>query len=115
LKVARAMKVLLPEYARNQTIYRRFQSEARTMARFEHPHLVRIYDVGHEGGLPFLVMELVTGGTLQRWIEAHGRMPPRLAIEATLQLVDGLSVVHAAGIIHRDIKPHNVLLAESGI
>jgi serine/threonine protein kinase len=115
LKVTRAMKVLLPEYARNQKIRGRFETEARTMARLEHPNLVRIYDVGIEAELPYLVMELVTGGSLQRWIDTYGAMPPRLAVEAALQLVTGLVVVHQAGVVHRDIKPHNVLVAEPGV
>jgi len=115
LKVARAMKVLLPEYARNAKIRQRFESEARTMARLEHRNLVRIYDVGIQAELPYLVMELVTGGSLQRWIETRGAMPPRLALEATLQLTAGLVAVHAAGVVHRDIKPHNVLIAAPGI
>jgi serine/threonine protein kinase len=114
LNVDRAMKVLMPEWARNPKIRQRFESEARTMARLEHPNLVRIYDVGVEADLPYLVMELVTGGSLQRWIEAHGAMPPRMAIEATCQLASALVAVHAAGVVHRDIKPHNVLIAEPG-
>jgi serine/threonine protein kinase len=115
LKVARALKVLLPEYARNERIHQRFESEARTMARLEHPNLVRIYDVGSEKELPYLVMELVTGGSLQRWIDTRGAMAPRLALEATLQLTAGLVAVHAAGVVHRDIKPHNVLVADPGV
>ncbi|HHO52091.1 MAG TPA: serine/threonine protein kinase, partial [Deltaproteobacteria bacterium] len=114
LRVWRAVKVLFPEYARKPSIRQRFAGEAHTMARLEHPNLVRIYDVGDAGPLPFLVMELVDGGTLQQWIHALGGMAPRLATQVLLDLTDAVGATHAAGVIHRDIKPHNVLISTSG-
>src|SRR5687767_12635717 len=94
LKVWRAVKVLLPEFSRRKKVRARFESEAHTMARLEHDNLVRIYDVGDAGELPFLVMELVAGGTLQGWTRRNGPMPPRMAVEVTIQLAQGVLVAH---------------------
>ncbi|MCB9687487.1 MAG: protein kinase [Alphaproteobacteria bacterium] len=115
LGVWRAMKILNPQHARRARLRNRFESEARTMARLEHPNLVRIYDVGVEGKLPFMIMEIVMGGSLQEWVERHGPMPLPLAFQATRQVLLGVACVHEAGIVHRDIKPHNVLVAPPGI
>lgn len=114
LRVWRAVKVLLPEHARRSTIRERFEREAHTMAPLEHPNLVRVYDVGQVAGLPFLVMELVDGGTLADWTARYGAMPPRLAVHVALQIVRALTAVHAHGVVHRDVKPKNVLVAPSG-
>ena len=114
LRVFRAIKVLLPEYARRKSIRRRFEAEAQTMAQLEHPHIVRVYDVVTEGRLPYLVMELLTHGTLIQWVETHGKMPPCMAVRATIELCRGTGAAHAQGIIHRDIKPHNVLITDAG-
>lgn len=115
LRVWRAAKVLFPEFARKRKVRRRFEAEAHTMARLEHPNLVRVVDVGHSGRLPFIVMELVPCGTLMQWIERHGPMPERMAIDAMLQVCDAVREVHANGVVHRDIKPHNVLVTEHGV
>jgi len=115
LRVWRAVKVLLPEYARKKKLRVRFEREAHTMARLEHPNLVRVLDVGNAGQLPFIVMELVPCGTLMQWVERHGAMPSRLAVACALQIGEGLAEVHRHQVIHRDIKPHNVLINEQGV
>src|SRR5690606_1237393 len=85
LGVWRAVKVLLPTFARRTKLRQRFESEARAMALLEHPNIVRIYDVGSEGEQSWIVMELCEGGTLDSWLKRHGIMPPRLAVEVILQ------------------------------
>ena len=89
LRVWRAAKVLLPEFARKKKLRVRFEREAHTMARLEHRNLVRVVDVGNRGQLPFIVMELVPCGTLMQWLERNGPMPPRLAVSAVLQICEG--------------------------
>ena len=115
LRVWRAAKVLFPDYARKKKVRRRFEREAHTMARLEHPNLVRVVDVGHSGKLPYIVMELVGCGTLMQWVEVHGPMPERLAVDAMLQVCEAVKEVHRNGVVHRDIKPHNVLINEQGV
>lgn len=114
LRVWRAVKVLLPRMAGRAQVRDRFEREARTMALLEHPNLARVYDVGQLGELPFMVMELVEGGTLDGWVEAHGAMPPRMAVQAVRQLLLGLTAVHELGVVHRDVKPTNVLVTPAG-
>ncbi|MBX2798966.1 MAG: serine/threonine protein kinase [Myxococcales bacterium] len=115
LRVWRAVKVLYPQFARKKKIRQRFEAEAHTMARLEHPNLVRVYDVGDVGPLPFLVMELVQGGTLFDWVEQLGPMAPQLACTAIRQVAAGAATAHAQRVVHRDIKPHNVLISPSGV
>lgn len=114
LKVHRAVKVLAPVYARRADLRVRFQKEAIAMARVRHPHVVSVYDVSTEDP-PFLVMDLEEGGSLAAHVAAYGPMPARQAIEVGLQMLDGLQAAHLAGIVHRDVKPHNVLLTRDGV
>lgn len=114
LQVWRAIKVLQPQYSRKKKLMSRFEAEAQTMARLEHPGMVRVYDVALEGELPFIVMELVEGGSLVDWTERHGAMPPRMAVRAMIEVCDAIATAHAQGVIHRDIKPHNVLITTAG-
>ena len=115
LQVWRAVKVLLPEYARKKKILQRFDAEAQTMALLEHPNIVRVYDVGVEDTHAFIVMELVEGGSLVDWLEAHGRMPPRLAVDVIVATCQALQFAHAKGVIHRDLKPHNIMVDRDGV
>lgn len=115
LQVWRAIKVLAPQYANKPKLRARFETEAQTMALLEHPNIVRVYDVGTDGPSPYIVMELVTGGALVDWLERHGPMPPRMAVETTLAMVAGVQAAHNKGIIHRDIKPHNVMVTHEGV
>lgn len=114
LQVWRAIKILSPQYANKPRLRGRFETEAQTMALLEHRHIVRVYDVGHDGPYAYIVMELVEGGSLVDWLEANGAMPPRMAIEVMLQVCEGIRAAHLKGVVHRDIKPHNVLITEDG-
>ncbi len=114
LEVWRAVKVLAPKLSRKKKFLARFEGEARAMAKLEHPHIVRIYDVGRSGDRSFIVMEWVTGGSLQDRIEEQGPLPPRLAVDTALQVCLAIAHAHAHGVIHRDVKPHNVLLTLAG-
>jgi serine/threonine protein kinase len=114
LSVRRAIKILLPHAAEKQKLRNRFVAEAKAMALLDHPHIARVYDVNSDTKLPYLVMELVTGGTLADWQTQHGRMPPRLAANCTRQVALAVVAAHAAGVIHRDIKPQNVLVTADG-
>ncbi|MCB9765811.1 MAG: serine/threonine protein kinase [Alphaproteobacteria bacterium] len=114
LQVYRAIKLLSPAMAMSSKIRERFVTEARTMARLQHPHIVAVHDVIDAGSQPFMVMELVEGGSLEEHVEAHGPMPPAMACGLLLRVLDGLEAAHDAGVIHRDIKPHNILVTAKG-
>ena len=115
LQVWRAIKILSPEYARKAKLRTRFETEAQTMALLEHRYIVRVYDVGHDGPVAYIVMELVEGGSLVDWLEAHGPMPARMAVEVMMQVCAGVQAAHDKGVIHRDIKPHNVMVTSDGL
>lgn len=115
LQVWRAIKVLNPKYARSRRVRERFDAEAQTMALLEHPNIVRVYDVGSIGEISYIVMELVQGGALVDWLERYGAMPPGLALSVTDQICHGISAAHRKGVIHRDVKPHNVLVTLEGV
>lgn len=116
LRVWRAVKVLLDQAAAHDWVKDQFEADAHVLAQLEHPNLMRVYDVGRAGpgGLPFVVMELVNGGTLAYWSDQYGPMPPRLACEAMLQVTWALCVVHSHGVVHGGVKPGNVLVAPNG-
>ena len=115
LQVTRAVKILLPQLARNTTIRHRFETEARTMARLYHPNIVGVHDVGVDGERVYIVMELVAGGSLMDHVTANGPMPVKMATESLLALMHGLKTAHSKGVIHRDIKPHNVMVDHTGV
>lgn len=115
LQVWRAIKILSPQYSNRPSLKDRFEAEARTTALLEHRHIVKVYDVGRSGGAPYIVMELVEGGTLVDWVKRHGPMPPRMAVEVSIQAAEGVGAAHARKVVHRDVKPHNVLITNEGI
>lgn len=109
-----AIKLLAPAMARHLVIRQRFSREAELVSRLDHPNIVPFFSMEQSQSLVWLVMELIEGQTLGRWSQLHGGMPPRMAVEAILQVCEGVAFAHSTGIIHRDIKPGNVLVDRSG-
>ncbi|MEZ4237133.1 MAG: serine/threonine-protein kinase [Myxococcota bacterium] len=114
LKQWRAVKVLGSGYLEDEHVRARFEQEAQAMARLSHPHLLRVVDVDHDGDTPYMVMELARGGALTEWMKQNGPVPPVLACRVARQCCDGLGHAHQVGVVHRDVKPHNVLIREDG-
>ncbi len=110
LGVDRAVKILT--HTGKPSIRRRLRNEAKAMARLRHPNILGIHDVGMEGDLDYIVMDLATEGSLQDRVARDGPMPMGDAIATTVKVLSALATAHAAGIVHRDVKPHNVLLDE---
>lgn len=109
-----AVKMLKDEYKNDAEFLRRFQREASAILNLSHENIVRAYGVGTHNDLPYLVMEFVEGHTLKSLIEKNGALPVRTAIGITCQILDALSAAHAHGIIHRDVKPQNVIVTDKG-
>ena len=109
-----AIKVLKDEYRNDLEFLRRFEREARAVLHLSHDNIVRAYDVGEVDGLPYIVLEYIDGRTLKEILVENGPMPPRIAIALTVQVLDALGAAHSAGIIHRDVKPQNVIVMQNG-
>ncbi len=109
-----AVKVLRQALAQDRVLRERFVREAQAAARLDHPHIVGVYDLGEWGGRPFLVMEWVEGPTLASLIRDRGPLPVPLACELGAQIASALAYAHGRGLIHRDVKPHNILLKAEG-
>ncbi|WP_138442970.1 Stk1 family PASTA domain-containing Ser/Thr kinase [Sinomonas susongensis] len=109
-----ALKVLHPHLSRDRNFAERFEREAIAAAQLSHPHVVSMLDRGQDGGVLYLVMEFVAGRTLRDLLDENGALAPKQALALIDAVVDGLAAAHAAGIIHRDVKPANVLLADDG-
>ncbi|MCX6484072.1 MAG: protein kinase [Mycobacterium sp.] len=109
-----ALKVMDARYASDHQFLTRFHREARAIASLKHPGLVAIYDQGNDPAHPFLVMELIEGGTLRELLRERGPMPPHAVVAALRPVLGGLGVAHRAGLVHRDIKPENVLISDDG-
>lgn len=109
-----AVKIMSPDLTRNEELVGRFRREAESAARLEHPNLVEIYDVGEDNGYHYLVMAYVEGQNLQDLVDQKGRLEPREAARIAYEVARGLQAVHAEGIVHRDIKPGNILISSSG-
>jgi serine/threonine-protein kinase len=105
-----AVKVLKEEYADDPRSQERFSREARAAAMLNHPHIAQVFDSGQDAGRSFIVMEFVEGGHLGRLLETEGRLPPRQAVEIAADVCSALGAAHKVGIVHRDVKPSNVLL-----
>ena len=109
-----ALKIMDSRYAGDNQFLTRFQREARAVARLKDPGLVAVYDQGIDGQYPFLVMELIEGGTLRELLRERGPMPPHAAAAVLDPVLGGLAVAHRAGLVHRDVKPENVLISDDG-
>ncbi|WP_078343473.1 protein kinase domain-containing protein [Mycobacteroides immunogenum] len=109
-----AVKVMDSRYASDSGFLARFRLEARAVARLRHPGLVAVFDQGMDGRHPFLVMELIDGGTLRELLRERGPMPPHAVAAVFNPLLGGLAVAHRSGLVHRDVKPENVLISDDG-
>jgi eukaryotic-like serine/threonine-protein kinase len=110
-----ALKRLAENLARDDELRARFVREARLAARLAHPNVVRVYDVGEDGDRPFIAMEYVEGETLAELTTRAGPLPAAEAAALGVQLCRGLAAVHDAGLVHRDVKPQNVMLRRDGV
>ena len=109
-----ALKRLAENRVRDDDLRKRFVREARLAARLADPHVVRVYDVGDDGSRPFIAMEYVDGETLAELLRRRGALPVDEAVGLGIQLCHGLAAVHRAGLVHRDVKPQNLLLRTDG-
>lgn len=114
LHIPVAIKVLDAEANNDPLLHQRLKSEARLLACLNHPNIVRVYDFEIHARYPFLVLEHVNGPSLAELIEQSGRIQPYKAVRIVRQLAEGLAAAHAVGIVHRDVKPANILLTRSG-
>jgi serine/threonine protein kinase len=114
LDVPVALKVMGDALARDAQGRQRFLREARTAAKLDHPNIVRVLDVNEQDKLPYIVMEFVDGTDLSALLKKHGPLNGIAALKAVAQVADGLAHAHAQGIVHRDIKPHNIFVSKDG-
>ncbi|HYN16954.1 MAG TPA: protein kinase, partial [Actinomycetes bacterium] len=110
-----AIKVPRPEFARDRGFSEQFRREARTAARLSHPNVVAVYDSGEERGLPWIVMELVSGRTLRDLLDSQRRLSPETTAELLGPVADALDHAHHAGVVHLDVKPENLLLTSETV
>lgn len=108
------VKVLRPEYTGDEEFVSRFRREAQAVAKLSHPNIVSVYDVGQERDTHFIVMEYIEGRNLKQIIKENGKLPVNQAIDIASQICAGLQDAHEHGIVHRDIKPHNILVTDNG-
>ena len=111
LESERALKIL--NVTASEQVRLRIEREAKIMAQLSHPNIIQIFDLFLEDGIPCIVMERCLG-SLSDWVYQHGSLPPALAVEVMKQLLLGLDFAHQKGIVHRDIKPQNILITEEG-
>ena len=109
-----AVKVLKEEFTTDAEFLKRFNIEAQSAASLSHPNIVSIYDVGNEGDIYYIVMELVQGKTLKEIITDEGILPWKWTVNIAIQIASALEVAHRHNIVHRDIKPHNIIITEDG-
>lgn len=111
-----AVKILRDEFTTDDEFIKRFEVEAQSAARLTHPNIVSIYDVGVDGNLYYIVMELIQGKTLKEIIiKERGPLPWKWSINVSIQIASALEMAHRNNIIHRDIKPHNIIITEDGV
>lgn len=110
-----AVKILRPEFTKDAKFIESFRRESQSAASLAHPNIVNVYDVGKEGNIHYIVMELIEGRVLSDIIKQEGPMEPRRVVSISKQIASALGMAHRNNIIHRDVKPHNILLTEDGI
>jgi serine/threonine protein kinase len=110
-----AVKILRPEFTNDEEFVKRFRIEAQSAASLSHPNIVSIYDVGHEGNIHYIVMEYIDGITLKEYISHEGFLKWKQAVNIAIQICSAIEQAHRNHIVHRDIKPHNILLTKDGI
>ena len=110
-----AVKVLKDEYTTDTEFIRRFNAEAQAAAGLTHPNIVSVYDVGHEDNVYYIVMELIQGKTLKQIINQDGSLPWKWSVNIAIQIALALEAAHKNNIVHRDIKPHNIIITEDGV
>jgi serine/threonine protein kinase len=108
-----ALKVLHPHFGDDEEYVERFRREARAVAKLQHPNIVTVIDRGRSDGAQFIVFEYVDGRSLKELVEDDGPLPVHRAVQFTLQVADALAFAHQHGIVHRDVKPQNVLVNAS--
>ncbi len=109
-----AIKVLKSDYSEDKTFVTKFRAEAQSAAGLMHSNIVNVYDVGEEDGLHYIVMELVEGITLKKYIERKGHLGTREAVSIAIQVAQGIEAAHKHHIVHRDIKPQNIIISKEG-
>jgi serine/threonine-protein kinase len=109
-----AVKVLSPQFAEDANFVTRFRREAQAAARLNHPNLVQVYDTGSDDGVHYIVMEYVQARTVADYLAGGGRIMPQRAVELAEAVCDALGVAHAQGVIHRDVKPANIMVTREG-
>ena len=111
-----AIKILRDEFTTDEEFIKRFEVEAQSAASITHPNIVSVYDVGVDGNLYYIVMELIKGKTLKEIItEEKGPLPWKWSVNIASQIASALETAHKNHIIHRDIKPHNIIITEDGV
>lgn len=110
-----AIKILRPEYTKDEQFIANFRRESQAAAGLSHPNIVGVYDVGKEGNIYFIVMELIEGQVLSQIIQEKGRLEYKDAIHIIRQVASALSLAHKNQIVHRDVKPHNILITSTGV
>ena len=110
-----AVKILRDEFTTDEEFIKRFNVEAQAVASLTHPNIVSVYDVGHEGNLYYIVMELVKGKTLKEIIVEDGALGWKWSVKIAMQIASALETAHRNNIVHRDIKPHNIIITEDGV
>ncbi|MFZ3170646.1 MAG: Stk1 family PASTA domain-containing Ser/Thr kinase [Carboxydocellales bacterium] len=108
------VKILRPQYTCDEDFVERFRREAQAVASLSHPNTVSVYDVGEEAGIHYIVMEYIDGKNLKELIREQGPLPIQVAVDYAHQICGGLEHAHERGIVHRDIKPHNILVTKGG-